>query len=469
MKTNNITLAGLGLLSTLFGIKQESKAANNKPNFIFILGDDMGYSDLSCFNTATIKSHNNTPNLDRMATGGMRLIDCHSNGALSTPTRAAFLTGRYQQRAGLEGVILENNPVHLVAGLQPEEVTFAEVLKGAGYKSALFGKWHLGGMDKYNPLNQGFDKYIGFKTGNIDLQTHIDTQAKFDFWDGFSINNVSGYATEIFTTSAIDFIKENKDNPFCIYIAQSAAHGPCQGPNDGAIRELGRTNPVHVYPADYNQPIARKEMIEYMDKGVGQILDSLKTLGLDSNTLVIFMSDNGPKDYSGGFALPLKQGKGSPYEGGHRMPAVMYMPGTIVPGTVCNQTVIGLDFFPTFAEMAGINYSSVEKPLDGVSLVPLIKGEQLSPRTLFWRMGPKKAAVREGKWKLVGIMPTAIECEAPPVLEFSLFDLSKDISEKTNLATTYPDIVTSLKTKFEAWLIDVQSDVPDQLNNSDIE
>jgi arylsulfatase A-like enzyme len=206
-----------------------------------------------------------------------------------------------------------------------------------------------------------------------------------------------------------------------------------------------------------------------MDKGIGQIIDSLKTLGLDSNTLVIFMSDNGPKDYSGGFALPLKQGKGSPYEGGHRMPAVMYMPGTILPGTVCNQTVMGMDFFPTFVEMAGISYTSVEKPLDGVSLFPLIKGEQLAPRTLYWNLGTKKAAVREGIWKLVGVMPDPIECEAPPTMEFQLFDLSKDISEKKDLASTYPDIVKSLKTKFDAWLIGVQSEVPDQLNNSDIE
>jgi arylsulfatase A-like enzyme len=466
---NNITLAGLGLLSFIFGIKQESKAANNKPNFIFILGDDMGYSDLSCYNTATIKSPNSTPNLDRMATGGMRLTDCHSNGALSTPTRTALLTGRYQQRAGLEGVILENNPVHQLAGLQPEEATFAEVLKGVGYKTALFGKWHLGGLDKYNPLNQGFDKYIGFKTGNIDLQTHIDTQAKFDFWDGFVENNVVGYATDIFATSAIDFIKENKNSAFCIYIAQSAAHGPCQGPTDPPIRQLGRTNPVHVYPANYNQPASRKAMIEAMDSTIGQILDSLKNLKLDSNTLVIFMSDNGPKDYAGGYALPLKAGKGSPNEGGHRMPGLLYMPGTIKAGTVNSETVMGMDFFPTFAELAGINYSSTAKPLDGISIVPILSGQPLPQRTLFWRMGPNKAAVRDGKWKLVGVVPTPKECDAPLPMELFLYDLSKDISERTNLALTYPDVVTTLKAKFDAWLIDVQSDVPDQLNGSNIE
>ena len=449
MNKKNTTITGLGLIAScnLFSLKNE---ANTKPNFIIIMADDLGYSDIGCFGNTDVK----TPNLDRMAAEGLLFTDYHSNGAVSTPTRAALLTGRYQQRAGLEGVILEI-PEHKNVGLQPQEVTFANVLKNNGYKTAIIGKWHLGSLEKYNPLNHGFDKFVGFKTGNVDYQSHIDRKADLDWWDGLENKDMPGYSTELITSKSIDFITENKNKPFCLYVAHAAPHNPCQAPTDPAFRKLGVTNPLQRTPKDYSVKNSRKAMIEYMDKGIGETFTRLKKLGLNNRTLVIFMSDNGPLSREGGSATPLRGGKNTLFEGGHRVPCIMYMPGTITGGNVSNQTVIGMDLFPTMLEMAGIKYNPKNRPLDGVSLLPIIKGKKIAERTLFWKRG-SDYAVRDGFWKLV--------ITGKQVL---LFDLSKDISETNNLAVSNPEVVKSLETKLQIWKQDVESGFPEQLNLND--
>jgi len=458
MKKNSFALAGITLLATFVSIAQENKKSN-QPNYIIILADDMGYSDIGCFGNKITK----TPNLDRMAAQGMLMTDCHSNGAVSTPTRTALLTGRYQQRAGLEGVILENIPEHKIAGLQPEEVTFANVLKDNGYKTAIIGKWHVGSLEKYNPLNHGFENFIGFKTGNVDYQSHLDTQADLDWWDGLEKKDMPGYSTELISSSSIDFITKNKNVPFCLYVAHAVPHGPCQSPTDPAFRRMGIKTPLHIMPANYNVQNSRREMIEYLDITIGKMIQKLKELEIDKKTLVVFMSDNGPVIRDGGSALPLREGKGSAYEGGHRVPGIMYMPGTIKAGSVCNQTVIGMDIFPTMLDMAGIKYKPKIKPLDGISLFPIIKGGKIGERTLFWGLG-LKYAVREGKWKLVSIISKPKGSVAGQLKkEVFLYDLSKDISEQNDLSQSNPVIVKLLEDKLEVWIKDVESEVPEQL------
>lgn len=451
MIKKNLFLLGIGISAPISGINAQT---GKQPNFIVILADDMGYGDIGCYGNTDIK----TPNLDRMAAQGLLLTDCHSNGALSTPTRAALLTGRYQQRAGLEGVILENIPEHRTAGLQPGEVTFAKVLKDNGYSTALIGKWHLGRMEKYNPLNFGFDRFFGFKTGNVDYQSHLDVNGDPDWWDGLECKGYPGYSTELITQQSIEFISDNRNKPFCLYVAHACPHDPIQGPTDPAYRHLS-VSPGQTTPANRPARDAYRDMIENMDKGIGEILDTLESLSLDKKTFIVFMSDNGP-NLRYGSAGQLRGEKSSMFEGGHRVCGIMYMPSVIKPGIVCHQPVMSMDMFPTMVKMAGIKYKS-GKPLDGIDLQPLFKGKKLKERTLFWALGPRKA-VRDGNWKLV-IIAKELPGKTELVNEYFLFDITKDVAEKNNIAPGNQAIISKLMNKLSKWETEVRSEVKEQL------
>jgi arylsulfatase A-like enzyme len=442
-----------------FGMLAAIPVANaqqgKRPNFVIILADDLGYGDIGCYGNTYIK----TPNLDRMASQGMLLTDFHANSALCTPSRAALLTGRYQQRAGLEGVILENIPEHKTAGLQPDEITFAKVLKDNGYSTALIGKWHLGSMDKYNPVNFGFEKFVGFKTGNVDYHSHLDVDGNFDWWDGLESKEYPGYSTEVITQQSIQFITDNKDKPFCLYMAHACPHDPIQGTTDPPYRFLN-VKPSQTAPSDRPAKEAYRDMIEYMDKAIGEVLDKLKTMTLDRNTLVVFMSDNGPNPKYGSAGV-LHGVKSSMFEGGHRVCGIMYMPSVIRPGTICTQTVIGMDLFPTIMEMTGIKYDDKDKPLDGMSLVPVIRGKKLPERNLYWALGPRMA-VRDGRWKLIAEAKELKEGEAFK-FDYFLYDMTNDVAEKNNLASQNPAVVALLNKKLKRWENDVRSEVTEQL------
>ena len=231
MKTNFVNYGVLALACTpLVSSAITGKAPVIRPNLVIILADDLGYGDLGCYGNKDIS----TPNIDRMATQGIRFTDFHSNSSVCTPTRAALLTGRYQQRAGLQQVLLEASVADKSKGLVAEEVTFAEVLKGAGYKNAVFGKWHLGEIKESNPLNQGFDEFVGYMT-NPDYISHCSYMGRHDWLHGFTETKEKGYITELITKHSIDFIKQNKDHPFCLYVPHKTPHGPLQGPSDTAI------------------------------------------------------------------------------------------------------------------------------------------------------------------------------------------------------------------------------------------
>ena len=284
-----------------------------KPNIIIILADDYGYGDVGCYGSKRF----NTPHLDALAAGGLRFTDFHSNGAVCSPTRAAFLTGRYQQRTGISGVVTAAG--HRNTGLDLGETTFAEVLKPAGYVTALFGKWHLGYLPDYNPVRQGFDEFIGYVSGNIDYHAHLDQTGMEDWWEQEELNPERGYTTDLITDHGVDFIQRNREKPFLLYIAHEAPHYPFQGRNDPPryTRENGRTNdPV-------TQEVYR-EMIEVMDEGVGRIHQAVIDADLIDNTLIIFFSDNGPSGL--GSAGALRGKKGQIWEGGHRVPAIAYWP-----------------------------------------------------------------------------------------------------------------------------------------------
>jgi arylsulfatase A-like enzyme len=409
------------------------------------MADDLGYGDIGCYGNETIK----TPNLDALAEGGLRFTDFHSNGPMCSPTRAAILTGRYQQRAGIEGVLSCKS--NLETGMSPQEVTFAEVLKTAGYATACFGKWHLGYTPPFNAVKQGFDTFRGFMAGGSDYHSHVNRSGRPDWWKNDKLHPEEGYSTDLLSNHAVEFVKQNKDRPFCIYLPYQSVHFPFQGPDDEADRVVGgnywsKAKYGRRYEDVQDRKQAYKEMIESMDSGIGSIVRTVKELGIERDTLIFFTSDNGAYRWVGS-NLPCRGQKTDLWEGGHRVPAIAWWPGKIKPGTVTDQTTMTMDLFPTMVDMAAARLPKGLK-LDGVSLLPLLRqGKRLSDRTLFWRFR-KEHAVRKGPWKYL------VRGQ-----DQYLFNVEDDIGEANNLAQVRPGLVEALRTEYLAWEKDVTADV----------
>ncbi len=387
-----------------------------RPNLVLILADDLGYGTPGCYGNTEVR----TPHIDRLAAGGMRLTDFHGNGALCSPTRAALMTGRYPQRCvevadgELSPVFREQrkaNPVQRWAwGMSTNELTLPEVLRGAGYRTALIGKWHLGYDVKFHPMNHGFDEFRGFVGGNVDYHTHVAGYGlkQLDWWNGRTIGNEAGYTTDLLTRHAADFIARNKDVPFFLYLAHAAPHVPLQGREPG-----GTKSPVETY----------KEMIRALDESVGAVIAEVGRHQLASSTLVIFCSDNGPAaPRSFAANANLRGKKGSLHEGGHRVPFIASWPGTIPAGSTSGETVMTMDLLPTFAVLAGASLPAA-RIFDGMDIMPILKGAGAgAPRDLHWQVGDSWA-VRRGPWKLMGERSTPA----------SLVNLDQDIGERDNL------------------------------------
>jgi arylsulfatase A len=406
-----------------------------RPNFVVIMADDLGYGDLSPYG-GWIK----VPHLEKLAAEGMQFSGFHSSGNVCSPTRAGLMTGRYQQRAGIPGVVFADpkREAHL-HGLQASEVTFAEVLRDAGYSTAIFGKWHLGYFRKYNPVRSGFDQFRGYVSGNVDFFSHVDQAGNYDWWHQDEHAQEDGYVTHLITKHAVSFIRSQKDKPFCLYLPHEAPHYPYQGPNDSAEREVGNVKRTTGSREDIRK--AYREMVEEMDKGVGEVMAELKKHNLDENTLVLFFSDNGAN--KNGNNGPLRGSKGSNWEGGHRVPCIARWPGRIKAGSKNDDLAITLDVMPTLLDAAGVAVPKGHK-LDGTSLLPTLTGTAKSKsRQLVWN----GKAIRDGQWKLI--------VNGKGSKGTGLYDLSKDIGEKTNLARSQPDRVAEMLTALEAWQLDV--------------
>ncbi|MFN3191690.1 MAG: sulfatase-like hydrolase/transferase [Aureliella sp.] len=445
-------------------------ADERRPNFIVIMVDDMGYAGVSCFGNPYFE----TPEIDRLAAEGMRLTDFHSSGTVCSPTRAGLLTGRYQQRAGIEAVIhpWPNHPEHL-KGLQLSETTFAEVLGQAGYATGLIGKWHQGyphNSADFHPQEHGFDEFIGYHSGNIDFISHVGDHNRHDWWYGKQETRESGYSTDLINSASIDFIHRhtNSERPFCLYIAHEAIHNPVQVRGDPVRRTEARWDRWKWQEASEGERIAKyRGMTLPIDEGVGQLRQALVDLGIAENTFVLFFSDNGPaSDFPSGDPK-LRGMKGSVYEGGHKVPAIAWWPGKIAAGQVCNEPLISLDVMPTLVSMAGVGNDSFEGTFDGQDLTKLlVEGEAPQPRPLYWaslsNSGSRTEAMRDGKWKLVVKHPKA----SPGTFEnqqYELYDLEKDPSETQNLGQQQPETATRMLDELKAWYKDVSSSSPEQL------
>ncbi len=436
---NKLSILILYLLSGFTLVNCTSKRAV-KPNIIIVMADDLGYGDLSCYGSKMI----NTPNLDKMAAEGMRFTDFHSNGPVCSPTRAALLTGKYQQRVGIDGVVTAK--FHRDHGLATSEKTFAESLKEAGYVTGMFGKWHVGYQSEFNPVHQGFDEYIGYVSGNVDYHSHIDQEGYEDWWNGDTLKKEKGYSTDLITQHSIDFINKHKEEPFLLYIPHEAPHGPFQGRSSKAERYVGWKNDKNsknnLSQGELNEIYT--EMVEVMDEGIGKVISTLKELKLDKKTLVFFCSDNGGIKKVGSNG-DLKGYKSTLWEGGHRVPAIAWYPGVIAPDQINDETILTMDLYPTITEIIGME---MPEEIDGISIKNLLfNNETLPQRELYWGYSGRKA-IRKGDWKLM--LPKK---DGEPML----FNLKNDICEKNNVANDYPELVKEMLKKLETWSDDVYS------------
>ena len=412
----------------------------NHPNIVFILGDDMGFSGIHAYGGDGIPS----PNIDFLADNGIVCTNFRAT-PLSSPSRVCLMTGCYQQRAGLNHIYSEIDPMD---GLDPEtHPSFAKLLHDAGYRTGIMGKWHLGQDLKYNPLNHGWDEWHGYTMGNIDFQTHYNTQHKIDWWHNREQQDEPGYVTYLINKYSVEFIKESvaQKKPFFLFVSENAVHVPMQGPNDPPLR----TAEVCPYRNDENMTDAEykrvyQDMVQALDEGVGQIYKTLEELGVLDNTLIIYNSDNGGEQvaadkYPGNNGY-FRGAKGGPYEGGIRVPAIFYFPKqwghryTLEPMKT-------MDLMPTFLEFCG-----VENPrkVDGVSLVNTLKtGTPLPQRKLFEAVTGFYSEL-DGNWKLVWKAEDQV----------GLFNLFTDRNEEHNLAEMYPERVQAMKADILNWWAD---------------
>jgi arylsulfatase A-like enzyme len=396
-----------------------SAHADSPPNIVVILADDLGCCDMALYN-GWVK----TPRIEQMAEEGMVFTDFHTNSSVCSPTRAAFLTGRYQQRVGIVDVIVGSREPQ--SGIPPSIPTLPRVFKNSGYATALFGKWHCGYQDQYNPVHHGFDEFVGFLNGATDYHKHGDWRV------GLERQNVAGYSTRIITDRSIDFIKRNKGNPFFLYVSHAAVHNPYQTLEDTPDNRVKGENPNRIN--DKNRGKYRW-MLQDLDTGVGQILDTLHELDLAENTLVVFFSDNGAVGMSPKEFRRFRGGKFSHYEGGHRVPAVAWWPGKIKAGIRSDKLIVGFDWFPTLTDVAGLSKANPQN-LDGTSFkTHLLEQKDFPDRDIFFGYEPKLGtAMRRGDWKMI------VKEE-----EVQLFDLQLDPEEITNVADQHPEVTRSMQ------------------------
>ena len=425
-------------------------AETDRPNFIVIMADDMGYGDASCYGNTKFE----TKNIDRMAREGIRFTDFHSSGAVCSPTRAGLLTGRYQQRSGISTVVYaaKNRPQRKW-GMQDRELTLAEALRQTGYATGVSGKWHLGYDPQYNPRLHGFDFFRGYVSGNVDFISHVDGVGDHDWWHGQTNTKEEGYTTHLITKHAVEFIKRNSERPFFLYVAHEAPHYPYQGPNDPAIREIG--NPGQSKGPKESHVRAYREMMVEMDRGVGDILDTLAEKKIDDKTLVLFFSDNGGT--GPGSNGPLRGKKGSLWEGGHRVPAVARWPKKIAPDQTIDDLAITIDIMPTLCSLAKAKLTD-DFEFDGVDLSRLLlENERLPNRKVFWSHG-ESLAMRDGVWKLI----RNPQSRNQPEKAGALYNLESDLAESTNLSHREKARAQTMSVELDAWFEEVTKNATPQ-------
>ncbi len=409
----------------LVGVSGADSAPVEKPNILLIVADDLGFGELGCYGSPTIK----TPNLDRLAESGVRLTQCYSAAPVCTPTRAALLTGVYQQRLGRHFDWVVGGMGH-DCGLAPETVTLPRLLKANGYATGMAGKWHIGGTENRAPNALGFEMFKGLRGGNLDYWTYTDNLGRLDLWrDTEKFEGQEGYLTDLIGDWSVDFIEQNQANPFFLYVAFTAPHWPYQGKAPG-LRNIDRAS---YEKAGGSQEIFNS-MVEAMDQNIGRIIDALDAAGLNEKTLVLFTSDNGgvpPFANNGSF----RGEKATLYEGGIRVAGILNWPGKLPDGQVSEQAVITMDFTETILAATATSRPAEALPADGINILPILAGEApQADRQFYWfakhprEDTPFWRALRIGDYKLLQINEDRF-----------LYNLKKDPGEQQNLFQTLPE------------------------------
>jgi len=447
-------------LASLASLAPALRAASPLPNFVFILADDLGRQDLACYGNR----HFQTPNIDRLASQGALFTNAYAACPVCSPTRASILTGRYPVRTGVTDWIT-GRPSHpqgpivtprTATELRLSETTLAERLKPAGYSTASVGKWHLGGEGFY-PTDQGFDLNIG------GTESGSPPRGPKPYFGPFSLPGLSAaegeFLTSKLTGAATRFVGEQRANPFFLYLSHYTVHIPLGAPDAAVARHRdkaqGRYNPTYA------------AMVESLDESVGQVMDAVDRSGAASRTMIVFFSDNGGLRFEGQSKAavtdnaPFRAGKGHLYEGGIREPLIVRYPEAVKPGVVIGTPVSSVDFYPTFCAAAGVNPGDV----DGVDLMPLLRGGKLKPRPLFWHYphysnqgGEPGSAIREGDWKLI---------EFHQDRRRELYNLREDLSETRNLVDQNPAVAHRLAARLDAWRHAAGAIMPSKNPNAD--
>ena len=465
----------VGVLLVIAPACQPAAEGPPPPNVIVVVADDLGYGDISANGSETI----HTPHIDELAEMGVRLTDGYVSAAVCSPTRAGLFTGRVQSRFGYE-----YNPTANYArgpdaelGLPLDQQTLGDLMRGAGYSTGLVGKWHLGALEQYHPLNRGFDEFFGILGGGT---SYIDSAKEGvhswpgaisgdrtsahnarEILDGFEVVKVEEYLTDVFAERAVDFIERHADERFFLMVTPNAPHTPIQATEEYVSRFPHiEGEGARIFAA----------MVASVDDMVGDIVATLREHDLEQDTLMVFLSDNGCINYAQDVICtnaPLSGAKRYHLEGGVRVPFIVKWPAGLPPGAVYEQPAISLDLYATFAAAAGMGPGHAENP-DSVNLLPYLRGDvEGEPHEfLFWRSAPNMS-VRWGKWKLWKVDLTDLaeadlsggrllpEVDYPPVSPHGqltvLYDLSADVGERENLADAHPDIVARLEAELTDW------------------
>ena len=411
-----------------------------KPNLIFIVADDLGFADLGCYGGRDAAFGPVSPVLDQLAAHGLKLTQGYANSPVCSPTRFAMITGRYQYRlrGAAEEPINSRSKGSTTLGLPPEQPTLPSLLQGAGYRTALIGKWHLGYPPAFGPLQSGYEEFFGPMSGGVDYFSHHSSAGHHDLYLGEQSHTEEGYLTDLLSQRAVDYVNRmaTQDAPFLLSLHYTAPHWPWETRDDQALSEEVKSNLFHLHGGNIHQ---YRRMIHHMDEGIGWLVEALRANGQLDNTLIVFTSDNGGERFSDNW--PLVGGKMDLTEGGIRVPWIAHWPAVIAPGRESTQQCLTMDWTATLLDAAGVA-AHPDYPLDGVSLLPVLRapGQEFA-RPVHFRMNHRgQRALRDGDWKYLRVDGHDY-----------LFNIPADERERANVGGRQPARLAELRAAWEAW------------------
>jgi arylsulfatase A-like enzyme len=415
----------------------------HRPNILFIVADDLGFADLGCYGGRDAHFGKVSPVLDRLAANGLRFTQGYSNSPVCSPTRFALMTARYQYRlrGAAEEPINSKSKGSTTLGLPPEHPTVPSLLREAGYRTALIGKWHLGYPPAFGPLKSGYDEFFGPMSGGVDYFTHASNNGTHDLYSGEEEQHEEGYLTDLLSQRAVDYVQRMapgaaQGTPFFLSLHYTAPHWPWETREDHALAQEVKSNLFHLHGGNIH---TYQRMIHHMDEGIGWVVDALRNTGQLDNTLIVFTSDNGGERFSDNW--PLVGGKMDLTEGGIRVPWIAHWPAAIAPGGVSSQHCLTMDWSATLVELGGAT-AHADYPFDGVSLAPVLRQPAHTfERPLHWRMNHRgQRAMRLGDYKYLRVDGNDY-----------LFNIPGDERERANLAAQQPERLQAMRSAWEAW------------------